>query len=173
MPQGPQKTWRTEVSGLVCRLLVAVDVRTCSFLMVVVLALSSCSPKTTFLETNTPPRPMTPRHPSTVELFIASEPARDFVEVGMLSVREVATPATQQQLLDSLRARAARQGCDAVILGGADIARPGILVLLDSSMTDDGYYAACIVYLDSANKHEFTVAPREECASPLSAQTRP
>ncbi len=82
----------------------------------------------------------------------------------MLSVREVITPSTQKRLLHVLRVRAAKQGCDAVILGGTDNTTRLSLLTWDSTTTDYGYYAACIVYLDRVNEYN---------SASLSVQTRP
>ena len=108
-----------------------------------------CGTRTNYTPTNTPPQPMQPRAPETVEVFTASEPRRAFVEVGIVHAQQKSAFSThsEPQVIARLREEAARHGCDGVIIAGAHNATVGSS--FDGSggtSTLTGYRGACIVY---------------------------
>jgi hypothetical protein len=65
-----------------------------------------------------PPRAMQPRAPETVQLFLSSAPAQQFVEVGILGSSHASaySSASDDQVILALRDKAASVGCDGVVM---------------------------------------------------------
>lgn len=106
---------------------------------------AACGTSTRLVATNPPPRAMRPRPPESVEVYLGSLPTRSFVEVGVLQDvpkgiflgRTLDYTARQMPaIIQSMRARAARFGCDAVVLN------------TESKSTRDAFWGACLVYPD-------------------------
>jgi hypothetical protein len=108
-----------------------------------------CGTTITFTPTNPAPHPLAARPPQTVEVYSTSQPPRPYVEVGLLEAQQSSAYSTDAppEVLQHLREEAARQGCDGVVLSGANDAVVG-----DSgrnggyTRTLRGYRATCIVY---------------------------
>lgn len=83
-------------------------------------ALAACSlPRVTLEQLNPPPRALQPRAPGSVEVFVTTKPARPYVEVAILEAEEgTKGPGGGPTLVRMLRERAARLGCDAIMLAG-------------------------------------------------------
>ena len=82
---------------------------TCTF--VVGLATASCV-KTTVTPLNQTPRPLTSRSPESVEVFTTKLPTRPYVEVSLIQAERV----DASRHLAAMRKKAARIGCDAIVL---------------------------------------------------------
>lgn len=111
--------------------------------------------RTGFVATNPPPRPLAPRPAAEVPLIApATEPgakdpalARPHVEVGLIEVLgdDEWGPAEQAAMRESLRARGAERGCDAVVLLG-EIDWVYVIENAHSTAERHGYRGVCIVY---------------------------
>lgn len=81
------------------------------------LATGGCGHSVTYTALNAPPRPLAPRTPESVELYLTAQPTRPSVEVGYFEIEQQSlasggTPA----MIAKLRERAGRIGCDALVL---------------------------------------------------------
>lgn len=133
-----------------------------------------CGSYATFLATNTPPRPMTPRTPESVELITAGPPQRPFVEVGTIDARQrsVYSLDSSQDVLIKVRQSAAEVGCDAVLVTGSN----NDLVATSSSVGANvkvlqGFHAACLMYKDAPAAPPAAAAPPP--AAPAAAAPPP
>lgn len=79
--------------------------------------LTACGHSLEYTPTNQPPRALAPRDPASVEVFSLTRPQRPHVEVGVFEI-EQRSPASagSPKMLEKLRARAARIGCDALVV---------------------------------------------------------
>ena len=110
------------------------------------LALSACGYQTQFVATNPPPRPMYRRAPETVEVFTASgKPTRAYVEVGILQTRQGDGESGHiAAIIEEMRGEAGKLGCDALVINGAS---PDVVGGEDGTRTYQGYWGACILYV--------------------------
>jgi len=121
--------------------------------------LAGCGTFTDFTPINSPPHELTGRPASQVQVFASGPPRRPYVDVAVIQVEQTHGLNEQgaQLRIDSIRARAAALGCDAVVLGGITDhagARSGsALSLLDPGSTKQT--AACIVYEDKEDVRPF------------------
>jgi hypothetical protein len=81
---------------------------------------AGCGHSLTYTALNAPPRPLAPRAPSSVELYMTAPPTRPNVDVGYFEI-EQRSPASggTPEMISKLRARAAEVGCDALVLTAA------------------------------------------------------
>ncbi len=79
-----------------------------------------CGHSLEYTATNRSPRPLTPRDPASVEVYATTLPTRPHVEVGLFEI-EQRTPASggTPEMIGKLRERAARVGCDALVVSEA------------------------------------------------------
>jgi hypothetical protein len=129
-----------------------------------VVAMGCTAAQSSFTPTNQPPHKLIPRPAESVEMFVATSPERKFVEVGLLHVNENDERLSRGELLLMLRKRAAIHGCDAVVIGGSEVNVRSSHVSLwtdkDHTVSDHGYYGACVVYTDDQATTE-AVAQRD------------
>jgi hypothetical protein len=122
-----------------------------SFFAVLMLSLAGCGTRVDYMRTNSPPRELSARNPSEVEVFTSGRPERPFVEVGIIESQQQSMYSTDQpaKVFESLREEAARQGCDAIILlGSNDAFQAQTGQYGGSGKTLKGYRATCAVYKD-------------------------
>ena len=119
-------------------------------------AAAGCGIDVQYVQTNTPPRAMSPRPAQQVEVFASARPKRSFQEVGLIEVQqEGANYDDAAEIIGRLREEAGLHGCDGLVMLGANDAtsvsgsanQSGGFV---SSRTLKGYRASCIVYTDAA-----------------------
>src|SRR5438132_611949 len=83
--------------------------------------LSACGINVEYIPMNTPPHATQPRTPAQVEMFSGSRPDRPFVEIGSIEVQqEKYNNASGAELTAKVREVAAQQGCDGIIVLGAN-----------------------------------------------------
>lgn len=83
------------------------------------LTLAACAPQTEYVRTNAPPRPMVARPVDSVAIFTNVPPEKPFAEVGIVTSRaNTSPPQSKATLIEAVRAKAAAQGCDGLILAG-------------------------------------------------------
>src|SRR5206468_11088778 len=90
-----------------------------------VVALVACEgaevPVATFTPTNAPPRTPARRAPESIEVFTSGAPARPYVDIGFIEVKESDQNQGTDALFRAMRGVAGDRGCDGVIvLGSAD-----------------------------------------------------
>ena len=118
------------------------------------VALASCGISTQYVPLNRSPHPMVPRLPADVQIFADNRPSRSFAEVGLIEVQqESRSSSTAAELLAAMRDEASRQGCEAILLQGANDSVTGLVVgssgsVAGSTSTQKGYRAICIVFND-------------------------
>jgi hypothetical protein len=80
----------------------------------------ACGHSLEYTATNRSPRPLSPRDPASVEVYATTLPTRPHVEVGLFEI-EQRTPASggTPEMIGKLRERAARVGCDALVVSEA------------------------------------------------------
>jgi hypothetical protein len=113
-------------------------------------SLLGCGTRTSYARLNAPPGPMSPRAPESVEVFSATRPERPYVEVGIIEAQQASDFSSHDmpEIVAEMRARAAAEGCDAVLItsnndavvGSTDDAGSG------STTTLKGYRGACVMY---------------------------
>ena len=92
-----------------------------------------------------PSAELSPVPPSSVELFL-SPPPRQYVELGMIEVQQEAYNSDQSgALIQDMRIRAGRAGCDALIIVGTNDATIGHRY---STWTEKGFRGICAVWAD-------------------------
>lgn len=86
--------------------------------VVAFVPLVACGHKLQYSALNPPPRPLSPRAPDSVEVFMSARPTRPFVDVGLFEIEQM-TPGSggTDAMIAKVRARAANLGCDALIIG--------------------------------------------------------
>jgi len=83
------------------------------------LLLVGCGHKLTFTPLNASPRPLTTRSPESVDVFLSQTPPRQHVEVGLFEIEQQSPQSGgTPEMIAKLRDRAARVGCDAIVLTG-------------------------------------------------------
>ncbi|HEX8795213.1 MAG TPA: hypothetical protein VF765_29900 [Polyangiaceae bacterium] len=114
-------------------------------LFATLLLSAACGHYTSFTPTHKPPHPLSARAPETVEFFSVGEPARRYVEVGVLVSGHDSAFSTSSELevVGALRKQAADIGCDGVLLTDE---RNHVFVATDQAWTKKDFYAVCIVY---------------------------
>ncbi len=85
--------------------------------LIPLLAMAGCGHTVTYTALNAAPRPLTPRAPSAVELYMTAQPTRPSVEVGYFEIEQQSpTSGGTPAMIAELRQRAGRIGCDALVL---------------------------------------------------------
>ena len=125
-------------------------------LALLALTVAACGTTTRFVATNPSPRPLKPKAAHLVHVYTTGAPEADYVEVGILQTRQESGFSTDDMpaLIRQMRARAGSIGCDALIINGAADKQSGSVFVSDdaigsSSHTLEGFWGACIVYLDA------------------------
>lgn len=101
---------------------------------------------TEYTQVNAPAQPMVARAPETVFVFSSAGPSRPFRDIGLVEVDRGSTIHDTADMVRALRARAAAQGCDAVVIKSvaSHTYRVGDTVASSKTMT-----ASCVVYTDA------------------------
>lgn len=108
---------------------------------------------------NPAPRPMAPRDPASVELFTSGAPQRAHVDVAFIEAEESSSFSTHgtPEMLNELRQKGARLGCDAVVIGGLTSRDPGVTDteswLVENPKGRKGVFATCIVFTEPPVAH--------------------
>jgi hypothetical protein len=119
------------------------------------LGLVGCGTNIAYVPLNSPPHPLTPRPPESVELFTTSPPQRPFVEVGAIESQQQSMSQDGVDVIYAkMRAEAGKRGCDAlVIVGSNDATQVSGSMSHGSgsvgSRTLKGYRATCVVFTDA------------------------
>ena len=80
--------------------------------LIVALLTVACGTTTQWVPTNPSPRPLQPRHPSTVEIWTTGVPNRPYTEVGIITARQSSELSVDDmpEIINELRAEAASIG---------------------------------------------------------------
>ena len=113
-----------------------------------------CGTTTHFVPTNPSPTQLTPRPPTSVRIYATEAPTSRYVEVGLLQARQSSNLSGHKlpDIISAMRARAAKVGCDGIILNGpsnklqASSYHNG-KTSRSSTTTLEGYLGTCIVFL--------------------------
>lgn len=121
-------------------------------LVCLLLAAVACHTTTQFVPTNTAPRPMHARAPQTVQVISSGAPDRPFVEVGIIESQQSSRYSVDEMsdIIASMRSKAARIGCDALLIQGQNDTEAGTSRGLFKGTTDThtlkGYRGLCLMY---------------------------
>jgi hypothetical protein len=99
---------------------------------------------------NPAPHAMQPRPPYTVEMFSSGPPQRPYIDVAYLEAEQDSAYSFDgtSDFIAQLRERAARMGCDGVVLGGVTNAPDAVAsVTADVNASRKGLTATCVMYL--------------------------
>jgi hypothetical protein len=124
-------------------------VRIDTFVCIASLAIG-CGTNLEFIRLNPPPKQLVRRSGDEVQMFVSGRPNRPFVEIGVIeSQQQVYSQDNAADLFALMREEAGHQGCEALIVNGANdaIIVGGGGTQPVSSATLKGYKATCIVYL--------------------------
>ena len=127
---------------------------------------AGCGTAIEYTELNTPPGPMSPRDPGSVEVFTTTTPPRPFVEVGMIESQQESGLSTDGmgEIIAQMREAAAERGCDALVISGSNDAVQGQANQDHGYVgTLKGYRGACVVYTGEAAA---PAAPAAQAAAP-------
>jgi hypothetical protein len=119
------------------------------------VAVAGCGTSTRTTLVNPAPHAMPPRSPASVEIFTSGAPARPHTDVAIIEAEESSSfsLADTSDMLNALRERGARMGCDAVVVGGSSSRDPGLndteTWLVDNPKGRKGFFGTCIVYTDT------------------------
>jgi len=122
-------------------------------LLAVAATLLGCGTRTSYTQLNSPPAPMNPRDPASVEVFTATRPERPYVEVGIIEAQQRSEFSSDDmpEIVAELRARAAEEGCDAVLINSNNDAVVGSTNDgWGSTSTLKGFRGACLMYKPGA-----------------------
>lgn len=112
------------------------------------LGLTACGTYVTYAELNRPPHASTPRpSPLDVEVFVSKAPPRPYVEVYSLNgeKRTEYSQADRNDMVASMRAKAAELGCDGLVVG--DVTRADATATSTGATAKvGGLSAVCIMY---------------------------
>ena len=123
--------------------------------LVTVLVLTACGTTAQFAATNPSPRPLTARAAETVSVFATGLPDQPFVEVGIIQARQSSEFSVDElpEILAERRVEAGRRGCDGLVINGtrdSSSSTNAILGHTSSSRTLEGFWGACIVFVEPA-----------------------
>jgi hypothetical protein len=126
-------------------------------LLVGVLLVTGCGTTIAVTKLNNSPKPLVPRAPEDVEIFVSGKPEKAFTEISLISSQqesELSSDSTPQ-IIQKMRIEAARQGCDALIISGQNDNTVGSTAggtysgsggVYGSVTTLKGFHSSCIVY---------------------------
>lgn len=121
------------------------------------LLLAACGTTTRFVATNPSPHPLTPKPAAAVHVYTTGTPEVSYVEIGILQSRQSSGVSTHDmpEIIATMRAEAGKIGCDGVIINGVADKAEGSTTITDDSYSSsqttlEGFWGACIVYVDDA-----------------------
>jgi hypothetical protein len=126
------------------------------------IVLAACGTTTRFTPTNPSPRPMQERDPGSVHVYTTGHPEIPYIEVGVIQSRQSSELSSHEmpEIIQEMRKKAARIGCDGVIINGANNTVVGHQNVDGSGSTStlEGYWGACIMY-EQPRERSAEVAP--------------
>ena len=107
--------------------------------------LSGCGTQIREIRTNPPPRALTPRPATAVEVYTGHAPERAFVEIAYLEAQQEspASRDTPADIFARLQERAGAIGCDAIYITAPN---NRVVEAVAGAQTLLGYSATCLVY---------------------------
>ena len=140
--------------------------------------IAGCGTTTRFAKINPAPRPMVPRPLSSVQVFAASMPTRPYVEVGIVQGRRSSEYSSHgmPQIINEMKRKAARLGCDALVVKGPHSAVQSDLigVLLDTHTlsTLEGFWGVCVYWRSEQVAQTSAPKPAPRVAAPAKPPRR-
>jgi hypothetical protein len=126
-----------------------------------------CGVTVNYHRLNAKPTDMDPKEPYEVNVYTTTAPPYDYVDVGMLEVRQesVFTQVSEQGVFKAMRREAAKRGCDGLIMMGSADAVVGAYSAGRTggsgfTTTLHGYRATCIARLPTPPRPPPAVAVR-------------
>jgi hypothetical protein len=102
------------------------------------LLLAGCPAQVYYTGLLAPPRPLAPRRPEEVELFVVTPPARPHSDIGLYQITGGIDANDSTAMIKRLRTEAAARGCEAILITSIDNQA--------SKYTAPNVQASCIVY---------------------------
>jgi hypothetical protein len=84
------------------------------------LLLAGCPAQVYYTGLLAAPRPLAPRRPEDVELFVVTPPARPHTDIGLYQVTAGIDASDATAMIQRLRTEAAARGCDAILVTSID-----------------------------------------------------
>lgn len=135
-----------------------------TLVVVAVLGTIGCSTNVSFMPTNKAPRALQARAVDEVELFTTTKPERSHVEVGLIEVQQQSLSVDDEKaVMNKLRAEAAKQGCDGLVITGTNDA---VQMIDGDGTTLKGYRGTCIVYKEMPAADEAIGGSGDEATMP-------
>ena len=111
-----------------------------------------CGTTVRFAATNPPTKRMLPRPVHTVDVYATSKPQRPYQEVGVIQARQSSAYSLHKMpdIIAKMRKKAAKIGCDGVLLAGANNTVVGGGNEKSSWTSSlEGFWGSCIMYTTS------------------------
>jgi hypothetical protein len=90
------------------------------------IAIAGCGVSAQHSWLNSPPRPMVPRAPETIDVYASGPPSLPYIDMAIIEAGEYDFgTSTLHDVVSALRTQAARLGCDAIRIGDATNRRSG------------------------------------------------
>jgi hypothetical protein len=102
------------------------------------LLLAGCPAQVYYTGLLKPPRPLAPRRPEDVELFVVTPPARPHTDIGLYQITAGVDASSSTEMIQRLRTEAAARGCDAILVTSVDHQA--------SEETAPNVQASCVIY---------------------------
>jgi hypothetical protein len=141
---------------------------------VAVIAGTACGVSVRQTALNAPPRPLQPKPVDQVEVYTTNRPAQPYRDVSMLQLEEESIYAdkSEAEILRRLRAVAANQGCDGIIvLGQSGTVQSGITG--EYARTLRGLRATCFAYERTPPRADAPATARDAAPADPSAPDAP
>jgi hypothetical protein len=154
--------------------LLALEIMTNRLVLLVATLVAGCGTSLHATMINPAPHAMQPRPPQTVEMFSSGPPHRPYVDVAYLEAEQESSYSVDgtSDFIAQLRERAARMGCDGVVLGGVTNAPDAVAsITADINASRKGITATCVMYLPEAVAQ--SPAPAAPAAAPPPAAIAP
>lgn len=158
--------------------------------LLVLALVTGCGTQVATTPINTSPRPLHPRSPDSVEVFVTAAPPRPYVDVAYLEAEQESELAADNtgEFIAKLRVRAAELGCDGVILGAqtnretvsvSDVVEDAVDVTSTQPVEKSATYgqpvnlrgltATCIVYRPEPGELEAEATQRQAADARIAA----
>ncbi|HEY4177354.1 MAG TPA: hypothetical protein VGM90_10995 [Kofleriaceae bacterium] len=126
-------------------------------LLLLALVATGCGTTIRVTEINTAPKPMRSRPPESVEVFTSGPPqGRPYLDIAYLEAEQASQYSVDetQEFIGELRERAAKMGCDGLVVGAPTNRSPnsGVGEVLGAEKQPDrnGIVGTCIVFTQPA-----------------------
>jgi hypothetical protein len=118
-------------------------------LLIAILLLTGCGTTMMVTKLNNSPKPLEPRAPESVAIFMTGKPEKPYTEISLISSQQASefSADSTPQIIQKMRLEAAQQGCDALVISGQNDSTEGSSNGKYGAVTTlKGFHGSCIVY---------------------------